>query len=182
MHKLFVVLTGLTLLIGCIAEPDYPDAPSISFGDIQLKAGSINNLDSVTLVITFQDGNGDLGLSPSNPEDTLPPYQSLNPDGTLNKFRNNIFVSIELSEAGTFVPIELPDGQGFDGRFPLLNTRDRPTPLEGEISYTIGIFYGVFGSPLEAGDEIRLRVQIADRSLNESNIIETPAVILGQPD
>lgn len=182
MHKLFFILSGLSLLTACIAEPDYPDAPTISFEEIRVTPGGIDNLDSVTVVINFQDGNGDLGLSPSNPEDTLPPYQSLNPDGTLNKFRNNIFVTIELTENGTFEPIELPDGQGFDGRFPLLNTLDRPTTLEGTISYTIGVFYGIFGSPLDAGDEIRMRVQIADRALNESNIIETPTVILGQPE
>lgn len=152
----------------------------ISFNSLTSTPGSINNLDSVRLTINFQDGDGDLGLSPLNPDDTLPPYQSLNPDGTLNKFRNNIFVQVQVLRGETFLPIELPDGQGFDGRFPLLNTLDRPTALEGEISYTIGVFYGIFGSPLNEGDQIRLEVQIADRALNESNIIQTPTLQLGQ--
>ncbi len=132
-------------------------------------------------MISFQDGDGDLGLSPTNASDTMPPFQNRNPDGTLNKFRNNIFVTLQVNRDGVFETVALPDGQGFDGRFPPLNTIDQETALEGIIRYRLGIFYGVFGSPINAGDQIRFEVQIADRSLNESNVIQTSVLEVGQP-
>ncbi|MGF1534373.1 MAG: hypothetical protein ACFCUI_11775 [Bernardetiaceae bacterium] len=181
-YRRFIFWVIPFLVGGCIAEPNYSNVPFIRFNDIANVPGSINNLDSVRLTIDFQDGDGDLGLSPSNSRDTLPPFQSLNPDGTPNKFSNNIFVEIEVLRGDVFEKINLLDNQNFNGRFPPLNTLGRPTPLEGTIRYTLGIFYGVFGSPLKAGDQIRLIVQIADRSLNESNPIETPTITLGQYD
>lgn len=63
-------------------------------------------------------------------------------------------------------------GESFDGRFPIL--ADDSSPLEGVIRYRM-VSSGFI--PLFGNKPVRLKIQIADRSLRKSNIIITP----GQP-
>jgi hypothetical protein len=108
-------------------------------------------------------------------KDTL--YFQLNPD------HNNIEVDFLVKNPnGTFTEFDwrkefnFPNcGISFDGRFPILY-KDRPgAPLEGRIRYGMGSigFKVLFGLKT-----LKLRVQIKDRALNKSNIIETPEFTL----
>jgi hypothetical protein len=109
----------------------------------------------------------------------------------LNPYYNNIFVEFQVKEANTSCGsppcfsvfdwsqfLEYPNCgvQGFDGRFPYLNTESLgPTPLAGVIKYSMPspFFKTIFGART-----MRLRVYIVDRELNKSNEILTPEFTL----
>lgn len=104
-------------------------------------------------------------------------YFELNPD------HHNIDVDFLVKNPnGTFTEFDwtkefdFPNcGVTFDGRFPIL-FEDRPgSPLEGTIRYGMGStgFRILFSLKT-----IKLRIQIKDRALHRSNIIETPEFTL----
>jgi hypothetical protein len=50
---------------GCVPQPVYPDEPSLKFKEFRPQhSGS----DSLTAVFTFTDGDGDIGLAPTDPD------------------------------------------------------------------------------------------------------------------
>jgi hypothetical protein len=59
---------------------------------------------------------------------------------------------------------------GFDGIFPRLRTGSEKGPVEGSILYKLGSI-NFFG---EDSSIAKIKVFIQDRSLNKSNVIETP--------
>jgi hypothetical protein len=63
--------------------------------------------------------------------------------------------------------------QSYDGRFPVLS--ERPGALEGTLRYTMNSvgFTNIFSIKV-----LKLRIQIKDRALHRSNIIETPEFTL----
>lgn len=109
----------------------------------------------------------------------------------LNPYYNNIFVEFQMKEAssacsdppcfttfdwGQFLNYPSCELQGFNGRFPYLNTNDiGETPLAGTIKYSMPspFFLAMFGART-----LRLRVYIVDRNLNKSNEIITPEFTL----
>jgi hypothetical protein len=105
----------------------------------------------------------------------------------MNPYYNNIFVEFQVKEANTSCPnppcftafdwsqyLDYPncEVQGFDGRFPYLNTESTgETPLAGVIKYSMPspFFKTIFGART-----LRLRVYLVDRNLHKSNEILTP--------
>lgn len=169
---------GLFFLTGCFSEPNYPDTPQITFVSLKnLKSIGTANTDSVVITLFFKDGNGDLGL---NSTDTFPPFSDRNSDGTVNRFRHNFFCDVErLNENGEFVPVTFAS-QNFNlnSRFPILNTLEKETALEGDLRYSIPLIITSF-SPVKKGDILRYKISIADRTLNESNVIVTEPMTVG---
>jgi hypothetical protein len=90
----------------------------------------------------------------------------------LNHF--NFFLTFLVEENGEFVEYNTYEklcAGPFHGRFFILNTQGDVRPLTGELQYGfISIFRAAFRY-----DIIKLRIQIQDRELNKSNIIETDA-------
>ena len=81
MYLKGTVLLGLiaVLVSACLTPPEFPLEPAIGFHDIIFKHGADQfDQDSLILTITFQDGNGDLGLAPDG-ADTWEPYHDLTP-------------------------------------------------------------------------------------------------------
>ena len=90
-------------------------------------------------------------------------YLVKNPDGTFTEFK--------WEEAFNYPSC----GGTFDGRFPILFKEKPGAPLEGTIRYGMGstgfkILFSI--------KTLKLRIQIKDRALNKSNIIETPEFTL----
>lgn len=95
----------------------------------------------------------------------------------INDNHYNYFVHFYQKKNGRYTEFnwrDKPYYQTFDGRFPLLNTSGKSKPLEGELRYSMvssGWIY-IFR------DSMRLVVQIQDRALHKSNIVESPAFTL----
>ncbi len=65
--KLFLALFVLTTL-SCVSAPEFGDTPKIEFVEFSKAAmnqGDLNN-DSTTLILKFEDGDGDVGSSAQN--------------------------------------------------------------------------------------------------------------------
>jgi hypothetical protein len=220
---LFVII--LIAAGACFNPPEFPVVPQIEFESVQYKeygTGFDSEYDSLILTISFKDGDGDLGLDPSENSqpynnkfyfvaggkyityntkrtdpnyDTLPdfvkPYNCINWEVykennvvkdtlyfQLNPDYHNITVEFLVKNSdGTFTEFDWREafnypncGISFDGRFPIL-FKDKPgTPLEGKIRYGMG---SIGFKILFSTKTLKLRVQIKDRALNKSNIIET---------
>lgn len=172
------LVVGLFFLTGCFSEPNYPAIPKIEFVRLQnLQSKARANTDSVIITLFFQDGDGDLGLTST---DTLPPFSDRNPDGTVNRFRHNFFADVErLNENGEFEPVPFAsENFNLNSRFPVLNTLNKETALEGDLKYSLTLFSTSF-SPVKKGDVLRYKISIADRNLNVSNVIETTPMTVG---
>jgi hypothetical protein len=169
----FTGLLGLSVS-SCINPPEYPKEPSISFNSI--KAQRVNLItgiyDTITVTVDFKDGDGDLGLSN---DETQPPYQELNSDGTRNKYYNNYFFTPQVRQTnGSFVDLPLPSNFNYNSRFPRLAPNEKEAPLKGDLSFGQKFFLGSFPS----GSVVRFKVKIVDRALNESNEIVTDQITI----
>lgn len=102
-------------------------------------------------------------------QDTL--YTKINPD------HYNIEVDFLVKEGNEFVEFDWREEyctQSFDGRFPVLS--DNPgTALEGTLRYGM---YSIGFAPIFSVKTLKLRIQVKDRALNRSNVIETPEFTL----
>lgn len=179
-YKVCLGLVTLLAVISCQKEPDYSVVPSIEYDGIDhetLRDELGSPFESITFRVRFWDGDGNLGLSSERDHpDTLPPYAFLNPDGTLNRFTYNFFVTTYVKVGGVWIPHQLPNPNfPHHGRFMRLSLDNRIEPLEGILKYNLRL------SPdfqLKVGSEVRFRLSIADRALNESNSVETEEIRL----
>ena len=166
----FSWLPVLLLLSACWKEPIFPKEPTISFGSItqqQKKDALGNTVLEIKIALNFQDGDGNLGLGIG---DTLAPFD----DVPGNKYKNNYFVEAFVKYPNQKEFSSYNPGIPYTGRFMRLPP-DNGVPLEGELRYTFNIFPGF---DLQNGDEMKFRIQVADRNLNLSNIIETEPITL----
>ncbi len=112
----------------------------------------------------------------NNLTDTL--YFELNPD------HYNITVDFLVKNPSTLIFEEFdwtkefayPNcGPTFDGRFPILFKDNAGSPLEGELKYIMQSTGFKLAFSIKT---LKLRIQIKDRALNLSNVIETPEFTL----
>lgn len=184
--KKIISLSFLSLTcLACQNDPDFPNEPIISVESLTRVYDGFNS-DNIILKLRFQDGNGDLGIAPSERTTPRPlrPSTSNQPfhryfytfngsgqaiDSTFNKFSDNIFITTYRRNAlGVFELVPFPDPTfTFTGSFPLLYEGNRQTPMEGIIQYTMRATPPLF----KKGDVLRLDIQIADRSKTLSNIV-----------
>lgn len=176
---LFIFMITLGLLSGCIPEPNFPNSPNIKFLSVTKKSFPDQFIDSVYVSILIEDGDGDLGLSSFDTDPKYAPTTITSSGDTIpNKYVNNYFITIKKNVNGSFQEVTFPGGTSFNGRFPIL--QEGRGALEVKLNYGVALFLGVLQSPVGSGDEIIFDVQIADRALNESNMITTDPVVLGQ--
>lgn len=171
MKKLFLVgLSGLMLLslTTCYEKPDFPTVPSIRYASIS-KETIVDPLttgltDIVTIGIEFQDGDGDLGLSDTDP-----------PTDDTDDLYYNYFVTAFIQEGDDFVPIADPTALGNRGRFTRLTENNQAGPIEGTLNREIEYPY-LNPLPVPPNSLVRFEVQIRDRALNLSNVVVTDTI------
>ncbi|MFC6999482.1 hypothetical protein [Rufibacter roseus] len=175
-QKLLVILAFALSALGlesCYPEPDFDLTPSITYRGVEqyTRRNAQNALfDSLVLVVRFQDGDGNLGLSATLPEDEAAPF---NPG---SEFYHNFLVNIYRKENGEFVPIRVGNQAiNYNGRFPRVSTDTRVEPLEGDIRFSLNIFRN---NAIRQGDVIKFDIQIIDRALNKSNVVETSEIVM----
>ncbi len=172
-------------LASCRKEPSYPDEPQISFKRVEQYDFDDQGLqiDSIFLVVGFQDGDGNLGLSnDTTSSDTKPPFNTGSP------YENNFIIRLlkwqeNPNNPGQFEfrEFEFPVA-GFDlsGRFPRISQDDREEPLEGEIRFGMQ-FTNEIEEYFAPGDVIKFEVFIYDRDTpvpNKSNVIVSEPITL----
>jgi hypothetical protein len=148
-----VVLLSLTGLFACQAPPDFGNTPSISFKSVDYVRG--RETDSIIVAVDYKDGDGDLGLAPTEQEKEY-----------------NIFVDYFIKKEGRYEQVVFPSGTSYNGRFPRIKESNEPAPLQGDIKYTMSSF----NFPFYRNDTIKLQVSIKDRAGNISNTVETTEI------
>ena len=167
---------SLSLLIGvlsCKKLDEFPDEPQIELlGFERLFNPDDTVITRGVLKLTYQDGDGDLGLEKS---DTLPPFNFgseyyYNLVITYYEIRNGIITEVPL----TFYN---PSTQQFDtitqsARFPNLTPDAVNKSISGEIFDTLFMYN--YNSDF---DTIMFEAFIYDRSLNKSNVVRTDTIV-----
>lgn len=157
---LFFTAIAMLLLAGCLKKITYPTTPVIKFGTFTRYVNAQGADSAANIAITYTDGEGDIGLTQG---DTIAPY--------VGTFYYNCFLEYYEKQNGIWVkpPINPP----FYYRIPPLINGDGQA-IEG----TIGIRLSApFFSP-SAFDTIKFSIKIADRALHESNVVETPEIVV----
>lgn len=156
-YAIIMLLFGI-LAVGCLKRKEYPITPQITYKGFQLFQNVAGNDSVAVLQVNYTDGDGNIGL---NQGDTLAPYTG--------QFYFNCFVEYWELQHGVWVkpPVNPP----FYYRLPPLN--DTEHAIEGTIDIRLN---APFVSP-SAFDTIKYTVTIADRALNLSNTVETPAML-----
>ncbi|MEX1133027.1 MAG: hypothetical protein WEC15_07390 [Flavobacteriales bacterium] len=159
--KVAVLAAVLIFAVGCFPKEQFPVEPSITMKSFEQFG------DSASLTISFTDGNGDIGLEPSNLQ---PPFD------TGSTYFHNMFLEYEELQNGVWVrpTLAIP----FYYRIPNITPTGQNKVLEGDIAVALKpwpVFPAPPGSP---NDTIRFSVQLVDRALNLSNTELTEQVIV----
>lgn len=136
----------------CIKKKDFPVIPNIKFEYLN------QTPDSVNIVISFTDGDGDIGNIMTQDSTTTSLFIEY------YELRNNIWHHIIADSLDVpyyyVIPSVTPDSKN--------------KTLEGEINVAIESYY----NPFTPYDTIKYTVQLFDRAKNASNIVETNSIIV----
>lgn len=167
------------LLFSCKEKEIYPEVPALewqrNYFFIEQDAFGINDT-LIGIVLTYKDGDGDIGL---NDGDTFPPYDRQS--DTLGIIRNPYFYNLNVEylemKDGVLGPFIIPnttDTFKLQARIASLTPDGVHKAIRGDINYQ-------FSPPLYPGlrsDSVLLRVRLTDRALHQSNVVESPWIIL----
>ena len=164
----FVIL-GTFLISSCLKPEEFANEPKIEFVSFEAQGDS-----SGIFVISFTDGDGDIGLDIG---DTLTPFE---PNSYY--YYNVYFDYYEIVDGDTVRGTSDPNGNNFPTADPItLAFRiENITPigqnkaLKGEIKTTLEPRYYNFGAT--SNDSILYKIVLIDRALNISNELITPII------
>jgi len=167
-----LVLFGITLLLSsCWNEPDFSDTPKIEFLGLSPfkrlpSRGGVGGgeRDSVVISLNFTDGDGDLGVnSPRNKADSAIYYSTFKDWGNYQikvlRLVNNKYEELKTPENNVLV-------------FPRLTKEGTKGAIEGTLDFRQIFFY----SRNAKITPIKFQIKIRDRTLLESNMVETDTV------
>ncbi len=161
--KPYLVLLIIALSIGaCVEPPDYSVTPEIEFVSMNkdtILQGSTGVRDELRVTFSFRDGDGDLGFVDSEERPILI-------TDTRDSSSFLIFQFDPLPELGA--------GNGISGEITIL--------LKSESGICCITEEGNNGcdliTPEMPIDTVTYKIQLIDRAGNESNVIETPNIII----
>ncbi|MEZ4804950.1 MAG: hypothetical protein R2852_05575 [Bacteroidia bacterium] len=164
MFQKYIKILVIVLLVSCKSEVfNFPDTPVLSI-EKPAEQYKLNGKDSlVRLIIKYTDGDGNIGLDLS---DTFPPFNYP------NKFFYNLYINVYSVEDGIGKPIIIPlttDTLNYNDRITNITPTGKNKSIYGEL--TINLKAEPY--PGVQPDSMYYTVQIADRSLNLSNIVQT---------
>ncbi len=164
MKQSFAIILFFFLLaiFSCKRPQTYPIVPHITFKNFIVKDTVDildNNIKKGTLIFSFVDGDGDIGLQEG---DTLPPYDST--------YFYNLFLEGYYYENGIIhkdtssVPLYF--------RIPYVEPQGQNKVLKGDIKVDI-----IYNYPI-LHDSIYYKFYMVDRALHKSNIETTSLIVL----
>ncbi|MEI6884795.1 MAG: hypothetical protein WCO02_09920 [Bacteroidota bacterium] len=164
---LYLILSAAAFtafLSSCMKKDNYPDIPYITYAGYYNVFDSTNIAKSGVLTITFQDGDGDIGL---NSWDVYPPYDST------SIYFYNYYIDVYSKRNGVFVKDTLQTPLRY--RIPNLTPDDPNKSIKGIIENILPL------NPHPIYDTIRFTCYIYDRALHQSNIVTTPEFVVRRP-
>ena len=167
MLQKYIKISVFVLLSACKSEVfNFPNEPLLSI-EKPAEQIKLNGKDSILkITVHYTDGDGDIGLEPS---DTLAPF---NYGG---KFFYNLLIKVYAVENGVGKRIPIPlstDTVNFNDRIANITPTGKNKAIYGDLTFTLR------STPYPGikPDSMYYTVQIADRSLNFSNIVKTPTM------
>ena len=161
------VILGTFFISSCLKPEEFPDEPKIEFVSFEAQGDS-----SGVFVISFTDGNGDIGLDIG---DTLNPYEP-----SSYYYYNMYFDYYEIVDGdtvrGTSDPNNFPTADPITLAFRIENITPigQNKALKGEIKTTLEPRYYHLGAT--SNDSILYKIVLIDRALNLSNELITPII------
>ncbi|TAL57759.1 MAG: hypothetical protein EPN85_13305 [Bacteroidetes bacterium] len=156
-----VILIAMTYA-ACIEKPIYPSKPVIAYKDFIRYGSNPSEPDSVELVVSFTDNEGDIGLEQA---DTQGVYKY-----------GNIWLVYYYDSSGTWAAFDSSVGTLVFDTFkfayrvpPVLPEGDPAEPMKGLIYVKQSTFVKVH-------DTIKYVVYLYDRAGHRSDTIHTPAI------
>lgn len=158
----FIVIISTLILSSCLKPEEYPLEPIVTY-----ERFNVMN-DSATLVVSFTDGDGNIGLRQSDTTGDFSPNKY---------FHHNFFVEYyEKDDALGWVRGKTLTGDDIEFlyRIPYLTPNGNNKALKGEIEVTIEpTYYNPFSTQ---SDTIMYKIYLADRNLNISNVVESTII------
>ncbi len=170
----FVALTAV--LVGCYSEPDFSDTPTIQYiatskETIEATPGIGNDKrDLVMIAIKFQDKSGDLGEDISTTDSVR--RRVVFGSETWGNYKVQTF----KYQNGKYTL--QPPSEDQKIWFPRLFKPNQKGALEGTLYFQESFIY----SRSSIRYPVKFQVQIRDRALNVSNVIETDSVVVPLPN
>ena len=158
---LAIFATFVLLMSSCLKKQTFSDVPEIGFLGFDLVFDTGQYAKQGILTISYQDGNGDIGLGAG---DVNPPYD------TAGTYYYNFVITYFEKQNGVFKQVDLTFP--LSTRIPVLTPDDPGKAIKGFISNTMPL------PPKPVHDTIRFDAFIYDRALNKSNVISTPEIVL----
>lgn len=167
------------LLVSCLKEPEWSATPAIKFQKIE-KFTKVSNdgfggktkLDSVVMHISFQDGDGDLGLTETQLKSS-----------TQYKDFRNFEVAVLHKKNGVYAPVPFTPPLGGLMNFNF-NPDQKTGAIEGSIAYSTQFVYAFYKgySPrfTPFNDTLKFQIFIRDNAKNVSNTVETDPIVIFQ--
>jgi len=152
----------LLLASSCLKREEYPIEPQIEYKNFIKYLNESGIEDKGTLIFTFTDGDGDIGLSEG---DTFAPY---NKEGD---YYYNLYIFYKELRNGVITPIDIPIP--FHTRLPVITPSGNNKAIKGEMEVKLDIF-----NPLSTFDTICFDFYLVDRALHKSNTVTTPLIVV----
>ncbi len=147
----------------CEKPDEYPLEPSIEFVSIYSTKNAQGYDNKVFVSISFTDGDGDIGYHARESGLNDPIF-----DDPSSPYYNNFIVKTLILQNGLWNSIDTP----VSARIPYLTPEGANKALKGKIERELTV-----PIPLDL-DTLRYEIFIYDRSLNKSNTIVTPEILL----
>ena len=149
-------------------EVSFSNVPEISLNEVSLLQDTLGNDSLIVLVIGFQDGDGDIGLTSS---DTAAPFNFWSA-----YFHNLPVTYLVVDASGAFIELKDQLGAPYGNqheRIPVLTPAGKYKAIKGNISIKLS------ANPLlSKPDSLKLKIALIDRALNVSNTIQTETIRL----
>lgn len=168
VYKLVLVVFAAIAISSCIKKPQYPSEPVIAYKDF-LRYGNPSNPDSVELVFSFTDNEGDIGLEQADTQGVLK--------------LGNVYMIYFYDSAGTWVALDMtlttPQFDTLKIYYrvpPVLQEGDESEPMKGLIYVKQYKPESTNNLPIFPHNKIKFVAYMYDKALHKSNTIETPAI------
>ncbi len=158
---LALLLAG-SFLAGCLKRDGFPEEPRIVYKSFAQFG------DSASFIISFTDGDGDVGLDAS---DNASPFDTSSP------YYHNLFLEMDTVRNGVWGQVDFALPLYY--RIPRITPTGQNKALEGEIAVAVSP-WPIITPTTAPWDSVRFRARMFDRALHESNAVMSEAIRVAQ--